>query len=119
MAGRSSSSLFWFFESFIGTFYRGEANGSTVSRNTNLLLWIKCVMGGMLQGADQPAFIPIPAAVSRTEPACQTGASFLLEFPIGNIVSQHHSVFRQNGSDIVEKHRQFRVAVAKLLLLSF
>ncbi|MGO8094431.1 hypothetical protein [Rhizobium leguminosarum] len=43
----------------------------------------------------------------------------IIAFHVSDIVSQHHSVLRQNGSYIVEKLGQLGVAREKLFLLSF
>jgi hypothetical protein len=38
---------------------------------------------------------------------------------VSDVASQDFSVLGQNGSHIVEKHRQFGIAVKKLFLFSF
>ncbi|WP_165422274.1 hypothetical protein [Rhizobium ruizarguesonis] len=43
----------------------------------------------------------------------------IIAFHVSDVASQDFSVLGQNGSQIVEKHRQVGIAVKKLFLFSF
>ncbi len=58
-------------------------------------------------------------SIKETEWLNGCHAPSIIAFHVSDVASQDFNVLGQNGSHIVEEHRQFGIAVKKLFLFSF